>query len=184
MKFGAYRAKLDQLYAELEVTPPVQPPAAAKAIAALEKKYGFGLPAELRAAWSSTNGTRAGRAFFARRGYLTGYEFLSTTGAQKAREALAKRARNYAGYVEPEPRDPRIAPGWFQPGWLPFASFGGSTLLLILDLAPARKGRSGQVIAFTHDPDQIEYVASSFERCLAESLAAIKADPEELLGQP
>jgi hypothetical protein len=37
------------------------------------------------------------------------------------------------------------------------------------------------VIAFTHDPDEITYVAPDFPTFLQESLRSIDADPEEFL---
>jgi cell wall assembly regulator SMI1 len=148
----------------------------------LEEQCGVHLPTELRAAWTAANGADA--IIFARPGYLTGYNFLSVAEALEERESMKDRAPGYVGYIEPKPRDSRIRAGWFQPGWLPFGNFGGGTLLLILDLAPAESGSMGQVIAFTHDPDRIDYVAPTFERFLGASLAAIEADPGEFIGAP
>ena len=102
--------------------------------------------------------------------------------ARKERAGFAKRAPRYADYEEESPRDRRILPGWYQPGWLPFASFGGASLVLLVDASPAPPGRSGQLIAFTHDPDEITYVAGSFSAYLAASLAWFEKKPEELLG--
>lgn len=59
-----------------------------------------------------------------RPGFVTGYEFLSVAAARKRRATLAKLAPQYKGYEDPEPRDRRIQPGWFLPGWVPFAEFG------------------------------------------------------------
>jgi cell wall assembly regulator SMI1 len=56
--------------------------------------------------------------------------------------------------------------------------------LLIADLVPSGTGKSGQIIAFTHDPDEIEHIAPSFANLLENSMKAIEADSEELLGQP
>ena len=90
-------------------------------------------------------------------------------------------APQYEGYVEEKPRDQRIRPGWFHDGWLPFAGFGGGILLLIQDYSPTEEGNIGQIIAFTHDPDEISYVAPDFQTFLHHSLSSIKEDPEEFL---
>jgi cell wall assembly regulator SMI1 len=51
----------------------------------------------------------------------------------------------------------------------------------MVDMSPAAKGSKGQVIAFTHDPDEISWVSKSFADFLAASLKAFKADAEDLL---
>lgn len=181
MKFAAYLKGLERLYASRDVTLSLARPATAAAVDRLEKKYGFELPAELRNAFLTTNGIPGEQAFFARPGFLTSYGFSSATSALAQRAVMAKRAPQYRDYTEPEPRDPRIAPGWYSDGWLPFADFGGGSLLLILDSSPGPRGVPGQVIAFTHDPDEISYVARSFDRFLAGSLKAAQADPDEFL---
>ena len=181
MTFATYLKGLQRLYASREVTLKLGRPATATTVDRLEKKYGFELPAELKSAFLTTNGLPGEQAFFARPGFLTSYGFLSTTTAIAQRAVMAKRAPQYRDYTEPEPRHPRIASGWYSDGWLPFADFGGGSLLLILDASPSPRGVPGQVIAFTHDPDEISYVAPSFDRFLAASLKAAQADPDEFL---
>ena len=181
--FTNYLSRLRALYTDIRSAPlPLSAPAPARELDSLEEQCGVHLPTELRAAWTAANGADA--IIFARPGYLTGYNFLSVAEALEERESMKDRAPGYVGYIEPKPRDSRIRAGWFQPGWLPFGNFGGGTLLLILDLAPAESGSMGQVIAFTHDPDRIDYVAPTFERFLGASLAAIEADPGEFIGAP
>lgn len=67
---------------------------------------------------------------------------------------------------------------------LPFAEFGGGSLRLLVDLAPSARGTSGQVIAFTHDPDEMTFVADSFDAFLARSLRELERDPEGSLDGP
>lgn len=181
MKFSTYLKGLQRLYASRDVTLELARPATAAAVDRLAHKYGFELPADLRNAFLTTNGIPGEQAFFARPGFLTSYGFLSVTSTLAQRAVMAKRAPQYRDYIEPEPRDPRIAPGWYSDGWLPFAEFGGGSLLLMIDATPGTRGVPGQVIAFTHDPDEISYVARSFERFLAASLKAAQADPDEFL---
>ena len=61
------------------------------------------------------------------------------------------------------------------------SGFGGGILLLIQDYYPTEEGNIGQIIAFTHDPDEISYVAPDFQTFLHHSLSSIKEDPEEFL---
>ncbi len=184
MTFIDYLTRLAGLYRRRQITLSRREAASVAELQALERKLGQALPRDLRAAWRATDGIGNQQTVFARPGRLTGYEFLSVAGALEAREGLRERAPTYAGYREPQTRDPRIRAGWFQEGWLPFAEFGGGTLLLIVDLVPSGTGKSGQIIAFTHDPDEIEHIAPSFANLLKNSMKAIKADSEELLGQP
>lgn len=129
----------------------------------------------------TTDGVPGEKPFFARPGFLTPYGFLSAASTLRFREVMRKRAPGYVGYVEPKPRDTRIMPTWYSDGWLPFADFGGGSLLLILDSSPASRGVPGQIIAYTHDPDEISYVAQSFDRFLSDSLKAAQRDPDEFL---
>jgi cell wall assembly regulator SMI1 len=182
MKFSAYLAGLRRLYASRDVDLKLARPATAAALGRMKSTYGYALPAELRNAYRTSDGIPAEKPVFARPGYLTSYTFLSTASALRHREIMRKRAPTYRDYVEKEPRDPRIAPGWYSDGWLPFADFGGGSLLLIVDFSPAARGTPGQIIAFTHDPDEMSYVARSFEPFLSASLKAARGDPDEFLG--
>jgi len=184
MTFIDYLTRLEGLYRRRQITLSRREAASVAELQALERKIGQALPRDLRAAWRATDGIGNQQTVFARPGRLTGYEFLSVAGALEAREGLRERAPTYAGYREPQTRDQRIRAGWFHQGWLPFAEFGGGTLLLIVDLVPSGTGKSGQIIAFTHDPDEIEHIAPSFANLLENSMKAIEADSEELLGQP
>jgi cell wall assembly regulator SMI1 len=183
LTFAGYISRLKKLYERTGVSLPLRPPVSLRTIASLEKRRGLRVPAPLRAAWLTANGAGSYKAVFARKGYVDGYDFLSVASAFAEREEMRKLAPNYEGYVEPEKRDARIQPGWFQPGWLPFGEFGGATLLLILDMSPSAKGRVGQIIAYTHDPDRIEHVAPSFAELLRDSLSAIQAAPDEIIGE-
>lgn len=179
MSFADYLARIDALVVKHGGSLELRAPATSKALAKLAALPGVVVPDELAAAWRTSDG--CGNNLFARPRYYTGYEFLSVNEAIKTRAGFATRAPRYVGYEEKRPRDPRIAPGWYQPGWLPFAAFGGATLVLFVDASPSPGGRSGQIIAFTHDPDEMTYVAASFSELLAASLPWITAKPEELL---
>lgn len=53
--------------------------------------------------------------------------------------------------------------------------------MLMLDHTPTAQGRPGQIIAFTHDPDSIDYVCVDFPTLLAQTLEQIEEDPEDFL---
>jgi len=52
---------------------------------------------------------------------------------------------------------------------------------MMIDLNPTEEGTTGQIVAFTHDPDEISFVAPSFSQFLASSLAVMAAEAEEML---
>jgi cell wall assembly regulator SMI1 len=179
--FASYARSIARLHARAGRKLVLGRPAAEARVRALEKGLGWKIPSGLRSAWRAADGGRTDSPVFARPGFLTGYDFLSVGGARAARESMRKRATQYDGYVEPRPRDRRIGSGWFRAGWLPFASFGGGSLLLLVDVTPSAAGTKGQVIAFTHDPDEITWVSRSFASFLAASARAFAKDHEELL---
>lgn len=183
MLFANYVKEMQNLYEEQNTFVTLADPLVEQELAMLEKTFGQPLPAGLRAAWRQTNGVDDSAIFFARPGSLTGYTFLSAQQALQERDRMQKRAAQYADYTEPEERDSRIQAGWFQPGWLPFGLLPGGSLLLLVDMSPATNGRSGQIIGFQHDPDQIEFLAESWSSFLDASLEAIAADPEEFLQE-
>ncbi|NOU27992.1 MAG: hypothetical protein HOO96_08810 [Polyangiaceae bacterium] len=185
MKFAGYLKAIEKLYAKADRTLKLQKPASARSLRDLEAELEAPLPTELRAAWELGDGSADYARVFARPGYLTGYELLSVAGARKARESMRRRAPRYAAakYEEQKPRDPRIQPGWFAPRWLPFGELGGGSLLLLVDLSPAPKGKVGQVIAFTHDPDEMSYVESSFEKFLTGSSKAFAKYASDLIDE-
>ena len=46
---------------------------------------------------------------------------------------------------------------------------------------PSEGGSVGQILSYTHDPDEIQHEAASFEELLDASITMIASDPEELL---
>ncbi|MGE5201612.1 MAG: SMI1/KNR4 family protein [Acidobacteriota bacterium] len=178
MNFKAYCEALSRLYAEEGFALRLRPGAAKSALDHAEAQLGFALAVDLRGAWLHADGGEP-QPVFVRPGYLDGYEFLSLEQALRARDRMKRRSPRYEDHEQREPRDARIRPGWFQEGWLPFASFGGGTLLLIQDQSPTSLGRSGQIIAFTHDPDSIDYVAPDLAELLSASLESIANDTED-----
>ncbi|HZV00708.1 MAG TPA: SMI1/KNR4 family protein [Planctomycetota bacterium] len=147
-------------------------------VAKYEKSLGFEVSSTLRELWQTANGTKT--PMFARPDVLSGYNLMSVNESRSERRAFAERAASYDGYEQDEPRDKRIQPNWYDRGWVPFAEFGGGSLVLIEDHAPTRKGKPGQIIGYVHDPDEIVYVADSLSTLMPESIQAIEDDPYEV----
>jgi len=157
----------------------LHPPASPNELAKADRQAGGSLDAGLREAWTLANGAEAWSPVFARPEFYTPFDFLSIAQALQHRTSREAIASNYAGYKPQEPRDPRIRAGWFHSGWMPFATFGGGTLLLFSDLSPSDQGHIGQVIGFVHDPDEIVFVAPSFADFLSASLEMLTDNAEE-----
>lgn len=183
MTFSEYLRVLREIYVDNDQKLEVNRGATTTQIQSLNQRLGVKIDRGLRDAWMVANGGKTWQPMFARPRYTTGYDFLSIAQAFKTRTGMKRRAPAYKDYVAPSRRDRRIQAGWFQDGWLPFASFGGATLMLIQDYSPTAQGTRGQIIAFTHDPDQISFVAPSFDVLLKRSLAAIRNDAEEFIGE-
>ena len=60
-----------------------------------------------------------------------------------------------------EMRDSRVKPYLFNKKWLPFAEYCDSCYLM-LGFNPDQEGQEGQIICYSHAPDEIIYVAKSF----------------------
>ena len=156
--------------------------ATASALKQMARKLGFQPGEALKQAWTLGNGSDEGAPLFARPGFLSTYEFLSIDQMLAERAGIERRAPQYKDYEEPEARDRRIRPGWYHAGWVPFASLAGATMLLIEDHSPSAKGATGQIIAFTHDPDEMSWVARDFASLLKGSLQVFKKNAVEAAG--
>ncbi len=154
-------------------------------VSSLKKAKGqLGVPLnqQLEALWSIANGSD-GAPLFHDGQRLAGYALLSIQQAFEERSFFEQRASQYDGEIESdEPRDPRVGDGWFSDGWLPFAAIEGGALQLLIDHQPLGTGKPGQVIGYSHDPDEMVFIADSIADLLPISLKAIQDDPLEFLG--
>lgn len=176
----AFLAGIRNVYDQEEAEFVAHPGASDEAIDEYKRAVELSPSSTLLALWKAADGTDS--TLLCRPGFLTGYDLLSLQGSLRYRAAMEQRAPRYGDYQGPEsrlPRDRRIRAGWFHAGWLPFASFGGSTLLLIEDHSPSEEGRFGQIIGFVHDPDEMVYVADSLSELLELTLPQIRSEPSE-----
>jgi len=181
MDVKTYLQALSALYANVNQTFALNNGLSNSALDEAEKQLGFTLAPPLRELWGFANGGNEWITVFARKDYFCRYDFLSLASSLKYRDRMKKQAQHYVGYHEPEVRDPKIQSGWYQEGWLPFAQFGGGTLLLIADHSPSALGQMGQVIAYTHDPDMMDFICPNLSQFFEQSLAQIRLYPDELL---
>lgn len=183
MNFPDYISALTAMHLEHKSKLHLRAGASLSMLEEAERRLGFAIGEELKAAWEFANGSKEWATVFSKPGMLQPYSFLSVSEALEERKRMRLRCDQYEGYVSPHPRSRKIRPGWFQEGWLPFASFGGATLLLIQDFTPSTQGRQGQIISFAHDPDSIDYVVSSFSELLPKSIKNIKRYSEEFFEE-
>ncbi|WP_198781431.1 SMI1/KNR4 family protein [Shewanella putrefaciens] len=181
MDVKTYLQALSALYANVNQTLALNHGLSNSALDEAEKQLGFKLVSPLRELWGYANGGNEWITVFARKDYFCRYDFLSLASSLKYRDRMKKQAQHYVDYHEPEVRDPKIQSGWYQEGWLPFAQFGGGTLLLIADHSPSALGRMGQVIAYTHDPDMMDFISTDLSQLFEQSLAQIALYPDELI---
>lgn len=181
MNPSAYLEAIGQAYAELgaalELSAPLPDTKRDRMLGGL----GFELPAWLVELWQVADGGPSYRPVFTRPNFFTGADFLSLSEALALRESLRGIAGNYAGWEEDKPRDDRVRPGWFLDGWVPFAAFGGSTIVLFADCDPAPGGTIGQVLSFVHDPDQISLVAPDGDTYFESSLVWFREEAEDFI---
>lgn len=182
MTFEDYLSQLRKVYTSVGRRLKLRSPATDAKLSKFEGLIGRKLPPNLRNIWITANGTGDDFVIFAIPDLTDRYRLLSLKEATEEWEAFAVRAPQYGDYEQGSPRGRRIRSGWFEPGWVPFAGFGGGSLVLMMDLEPTKLGLVGQIINYTHDPDEITYVAPSFEQFLADSLKAISEDPDFFLS--
>ena len=134
-----------------------------------EKRLGISLPDELKEVYRYKNGSK----FLAvlpcvidQREMAFSLMSLQEIEAGKRyfqnRDALLTEFPDYFSSEEVEEmRDSRVKPYLFNKKWLPFAEYCDSCYLM-LDFDPDQEGQEGQIICYSHAPDEIIYVAKSF----------------------
>ena len=145
---------------------------------AMEKKLGVLLPADLRVTLLRHDGQKDGADGLFPEDYIEDMsgEFLLMSVAEIESEwwmwkELADGGEFAGDTTAP---DKGVRSGWWNPGWVPFASDGGGDSLCA-DTTPAKGGTAGQVIHMRHDSGDRPRLA----RSLAELLAKLCDHHEE-----
>ena len=171
------------LHAQFDADLALNPPLSSQDLDAALAAFGVEVPLWLSDLWLEADGGPAYAAVFTRPGFFTGLDFLSLEQSLALRASLNALSPQFEGWEEPDPRDNRIASDWFPLGWLPFAAFGGSSIVFFAVCAPGPHGHVGQVSAYVHDPDQITFVAADGETYLGASLEWFRAEVEEFVAE-
>jgi cell wall assembly regulator SMI1 len=155
MTFARYLHLVRTTYAKVDIELDVSKSATPAAIKRLSNALGFSPSKSLCDAWLTANGSLT--PLFAPPERRLGLRMLAVDEVLDEREGMRERASTCD---EPagggDSWDARILNCWFQHGWVPFAEFGGGSVLLMEDHSPSRVGETSQIIAFVHDPDEIE----------------------------
>ncbi|NIF82501.1 SMI1/KNR4 family protein [Comamonas sp. Tr-654] len=184
MRPDQYLAHLRAVYAAFQLPFDPMPPASEQELTALAAELGP-LDPDLAALWRLTAGSSSDRTqpLFQRPGFVDALDLLTPAQATAQAAGMEKRAQRMWDLAGPASQDPRLSGRWWQAGWQPFASFYGDIVLLV-DQHPGPEGQRGQIIAYVHDPDQIQWIAPNFGAYLQAAADSIDADREEFLNGP
>jgi cell wall assembly regulator SMI1 len=143
--------------------------ASAQDVEAIEKTCGISLPADFLASCAIHDGQKPGaEESLVPEDWFDGpYELLPAETI--VREWNMWKSLVDAGEFRNQTSTPDdgIRDAWWHPRWIPIAGNGGGDFLC-LDLAPADKGRVGQVIEMRHDSPARRFVAVTFADFLRE----------------
>ena len=172
-----YVAELRALHARADLDFELRPPATEEDLAEAERTIGFRIENGLRDLWRVTDGADYWTTFFrVTSDEPTPLRFLSVA------EAVAQWHEQQGTsdrYDQEFPRDERIAQGWANPRWLPFAELNGFSTCVMYDRAPRSSGTDGQIIVYQHDPDAIYFVADTFRDFLKASIHLLRDEELE-----
>ena len=171
--------KAAELYAEfverwkalLPGSDPVNPPASAEAIAALEQQLGVSFPADLRALYTKSDGENGIVGVFLGWGWLR-LDRISWNMDEPFWSGWELDWDKIVPDANPPGRVRRLRGS---PQWIPFAEDGGGNFLAV-DLVPGPKGRIGQVIAIGRDYDGPKLEADSVTELLALSVRCLREE--------
>lgn len=133
----------------------LNPPASAKAIADAEEALGFKIPSESATLLKIHNGQKS----FVPETFLTPFSFLSIETSVKL-GLFRKDPKN--NFIKPRTggKPSGVKPTTWDPNWLVIAS--GPDGDVVLDMAPAAGGKSGQVLLLKHDDKEIVIINENF----------------------
>jgi cell wall assembly regulator SMI1 len=157
----------------------LEPAADRSELAETETRLSMRLPTLLRTFYTLQNGTTA---------------FAIFPAIEPHQPAFGALPLDEIEFIEPDEdsdeseadfaADPGVRPEFWNPHWIPFAANDAGDYLM-LDFAPARDGRPGQVLEWRHDTNERRVTAVSLEALLkqvADGLEAGKYAYDEELG--
>lgn len=160
-------ARIEEWYAEREITHFLLPPATAEDIAAVESELGVSLPEVVTLSLRRHNGSKEG-------GWPAG-ELLSCAEMIREttiwRDLLADGTFDRMAECNADDENAQgLKPGWWNTGWVSLDADGGGNGS-VLDLSPGVGGDIGQILDMDHEvgpsgpaaSDLVEYLTSRLE---------------------
>jgi cell wall assembly regulator SMI1 len=148
----------------------LNPPASPKVIADAEQFLGVQFPDDVRVSYLRHDGQR-----FNSPGMLEGWEWLSLERIRdewKVWKDLLDGG-DFDG-IQSDADGRVVRNDWWNSAWIPL-TYSGSGDHHCLDLAPGRRGRSGQIIEMWHDDGARPVVANSFGEWLSDLAGRFEA---------
>ena len=151
-------------------------------ISAFEEKFGITLPEDVKELYRYKNGSK----FFALFPCIIderdmAFNLMSIQAMEKSKgyfqnkDALLTDFPDYFTNEDIERmKDERIKPYLFNKKWFPFAEYCDSCYLM-LDFAPSKEGKEGQIICYIHDPDEVIYAAESLTELVENIMEEIES---------
>lgn len=171
-----FREYMDRRAAVLGRPEQLPPPASAAALDEAERRIGRPLPADLRALYLIADGDGIGyehRYLLGRHAWLALKDLVAIHADQREPVWSGWELAWHSVVFDADPPDTVRRRGG-DPAWLPFGT-GEDGNYLAVDLAPARNGRSGQVICIGRDYDGgPAYVADSVTSLLGRYLELLE----------
>ncbi len=148
----------------------LNPPASPEAVAETERFLDVQFPDDLRASYLRHDGQQPNSPWM-----LEGWEWLSLDRIRdewKVWKDLLDGG-DFAG-IENSADGRGVQKDWWNPAWIPL-TYSGSGDHHCLDLAPGRRGLSGQIIEMWHDEGSRPVIAHSFREWLTDFAGRLEA---------
>ena len=147
----------------------LRPGAPADAIAAAERELGVSLPDGMKRLYARHDGSAQNAPPL-----MGEWTFMSLQYVVQEWQMLKEVADSGAFEGLEADADPRIAPGWWNPGWIPIAHNSSGDYQCV-DTAPGSGGTAGQVIGYWHADTRREWLAADVDAWLNAFADALEA---------
>ena len=139
-----------------------------KELQTFEEDYGVSLPED----WKKLYRYKNGSGFFSILPCVLGkgeyaFSLLSLEQIRRVKGYFQNRdalLTDFPDYFSKEDinrmADGKLRPYLFHTKWFPFAEYCDSCYLM-LDFAPGKAGKAGQILCYVHDPDSVTYAAEN-----------------------
>ena len=147
-----------------------------------EEKFGISMPEDVKELYRYKNGSK----FFSILPCVIdkrdiAFNLMSLQAMEKSKGYFQNKdalLTDYPDYFTKEDiermKDERIKPYLFNKKWFPFAEYCDSCYLM-LDFAPGKEGKEGQIICYIHDPDEVIYAAESLTELVENIMEEIES---------